>query len=226
MKKIFSIFLFTLFLLSVFPQATILVERKEKTQILERYYVLNSDKNIKHGEYTSYFRVFDKDLEKYKNALKYTGYYKNGKKDSLWTEYYSPYNKPKNIHHLRVILDGVKSKGYYKDDKKVGIWMTKKDEVIERYDYDNKKKLMPIIHVYPEYPQAAKEARIQGNVTYIYRMRKDCTVEIIEIKNNLSPAFDEAIKESLKKKEELIRLYCGECECEEDIQTVNYLFTL
>lgn len=72
----------------------------------EIYYVLKSDKKTLHGSY----KKFDQN-----NKIELNGFYKNGTKDSIWTEY---------------AMFGKKT-GKYMSDKKVGLWEF----------YDNKGKL-------------------------------------------------------------------------------------
>lgn len=65
-----------LFPILVFAQATKKIKVKDKPNE-ELYYVLKSDKTIKHGKYK----------KSYNGKLIEEGFYKNGVKDSLWTEY-------------------------------------------------------------------------------------------------------------------------------------------
>ena len=81
----------------------------------ERYEVLADDKTIKHGLYEKL---------NHKNKILESGYYKNGKRDSIWEDF-------------------IATQGYYKNDKKIGIWtFYKNSDTIEmKYDFDNNKLL-------------------------------------------------------------------------------------
>ncbi|MCH8330478.1 MAG: TonB family protein [Bacteroidetes bacterium] len=80
---------------------TVRIKDKPNLQV---YHVLRADKQIKHGQFTIY---------KY-DRVKVSGWYKYGKKDSLWTNY--------------LIGKRLRSKGVYKTDQKTGVW--------EYYDLD------------------------------------------------------------------------------------------
>ena len=72
-------------------QSTKLVTKKSNGHVIEKYHVLRSKKNIKHGEYYSYYVISEGNSVS--TYLKEKGYYKNGKKDSLWIEYNRPTKK-------------------------------------------------------------------------------------------------------------------------------------
>ncbi len=65
----------------------------------EIYYVLKSDKSVMHGSYKKFAN---------RNILLTEGFYKNGRKDSLWTEFWN--------------LKTKKMSGNYKYSRKVGEW--------------------------------------------------------------------------------------------------------
>lgn len=79
-----SIIFFFLFLftgLEIFAQETKLVVEKDKvkgSKGREEYHVLASNNAVKHGKYKKY---------SYSGRLNLEGYFKGGKKDSIWTEY-------------------------------------------------------------------------------------------------------------------------------------------
>lgn len=100
MKQILTT-LVTLTTLTVLAQDTKKITEKHKNPwYTEEYYVLKSDKKVRHGNY--------KKLG-YKDCLVINGYYKNNKKDSTWTEYLWR-------------TDIIESQGNYKDDNKTGLW--------------------------------------------------------------------------------------------------------
>ncbi|MFZ9848470.1 MAG: hypothetical protein ACO3EE_10015 [Flavobacteriales bacterium] len=85
---------------------------------LEKYYVLKSDTSVRHGRYEKY---------KYNDYLLISGYYKNGKKDSIWNEY--------SEYSLELIANG-----NYVNNEKVGIWKYPQSGVLE-YDHTLNKPL-------------------------------------------------------------------------------------
>lgn len=122
-------------------------------------------------------------------------------------------------------MKDVKTKGNYVNDNKVGIWISKKNEIIERYDFDHHKKLMPIIAVIPKFSDDIQNAGYIGNVTVKYKMNKECTIEILEISNPFSSEIEQTIKETLQKQEELMKKYCNkDCECSDVVNTMNVNF--
>jgi len=228
MKRQLLTFLTLLWVLTATSQETKLVTIKIDGQISEKYYVLKTDKKTKHGEYVSYYTVTDEEYKKVKKGTllveyiqKEKGYYKFGKKDSIWTEYFAPQRISIN-GGKQTSYGGVKSVGSYKDDKKVGIWQTAKNEITERYDYDNNKKLPPYIHVNPTYPQSAKEAGLQGIVTISFQTHKDCSVTDITVLKSLSPDCDKSAIDAIKRKAELLKKFGIDCEEKTETQNINF----
>jgi antitoxin component YwqK of YwqJK toxin-antitoxin module len=118
MKKL--LLLITIFNFSICLSQELKKMKGKGTEGWEKYYVLKSDNTIRHGKFeiNSYTPPFNKLT---------TGFYKNGVKDSLWTEKYNLKG-----HNIR-------SQGYYKNDKKIGIWIynDSNGEIIQKYDHDN-----------------------------------------------------------------------------------------
>ncbi|UOQ53558.1 energy transducer TonB [Hymenobacter cellulosivorans] len=83
----------------------------------EVYYVLKSDKSVKHGSYTLY--------RGRQLALATQGHYTQGRKDSIWTSY--------DWNGTTVV-----AKGAYQNDQRTGLWefYTSKGELEQKYDYD------------------------------------------------------------------------------------------
>lgn len=230
MKRKILTFITLLWTLTATAQETKLVTIKTNGQISEKYYVLKSDKKTKHGEYVSFYHVTDEEYKEVKKGTlsdeyirKEKGYYKFGKKDSIWTEYFAPQRSSKNGGR-QTSYGGVKSEGRYKDDKKVGIWQTAKNEITERYDYDNNKKLSPDIHVSASYPQSAKESGLQGTVTISFQTQKDCSVTDITVLKSLSPDCDKSAIDAIKKMGELLKKYGSDCEGK--TERLNIIFKL
>jgi len=110
-----------LFLLTILPSVLLGQETKQVTKEhknpwgKEVYYVLKSDKSIKHGNYQRLG---------FKEVLLINGFYKNGLKDSLWTEYHRSGKYKKAI-------------GAYSADKRIGVWefYNYKGELEQKYDF-------------------------------------------------------------------------------------------
>jgi TonB family protein len=197
------------------------VEQKfnDSKQISEKYYVLNSDKTVKHGEYTSYFKLTDEELRAVKKGtimmqvfIRQKGHYKNGKRDGLWIEYSQP-----NI---------IKTQGNYSADKKTGIWLTYKEKgvVTEKFDYDNNKKLQPDIKIIAEYPDSARDAGVNGNVTIRFTVHSDCSISEISITKSLTDNCDKAAIIAINRYSELLNKY-GQ-DCQEDVVDIDLPFRL
>lgn len=87
----------------------------------EKFHVLKDDRSVRHGLY----ELFDS-----RSRLLTKGYYKQDKKDSLWTEF-------------DIWGHFAAASGYYREGRKVGIWeVYKKADTLElKYDYDHDKAL-------------------------------------------------------------------------------------
>jgi cell division protein YceG involved in septum cleavage len=208
--------------ITLFSQETKLLEIKfyDSKQIQERYSVLKSNKQIKHGEYVSYFKMNLDQARDLKNGfykleqfIRTKGAYKNGKKDGEWLEYDRPFS--------------LKTKGKYVEDKRTGVWATTKEngQVIENYDHDLKKMLPPIIKVNIDYPPRAREMGIQGGlVGYSYRINKDCSISDVKITKKFNDEFDSHVIAVLKRISELQMRYS--MVCEEKIVSQDIIFKL
>lgn len=143
--KIFTtLFPSLLFINHTFAQKTKTVKIEHKDlKYNEEYQVLKDHPEIKHGKYRSY---------RYKNFLVTEGFYKQGLKDSAWTDFYDG----KIISQGNYMLDqktgqwinywynsGILSKGNYTNGKKSGIWeyFDKDNQLFQKYDFDNNKLL-------------------------------------------------------------------------------------
>jgi TonB family protein len=219
--KVITIVVAILSSINLFSQETKLIEIKfdDSKQIQERYSVLKSDKQIKHGEYVSYFRMnpdqarnFKDGIYKLEQFINTKGAYKNGKKDGEWLEYDRPFS--------------LKTKGKYLEDKKVGVWATTKEngQVIENYDHDLKKMLPPIIRVDIKYPPRAREMEIQGTVWFSCKINKDCSVTDIKITKGINSELDNCVIAFLKRKSELEMRYG--LSCEEKVWSKDFVFKL
>ncbi len=85
----------------------------------EIFFVLKSDNKIRHGSYQKLIS----------NEVRVSGYFKNGKEDSLWIEY-SWRGK-------------VTSKGYYTNGSRTGVWEFYENDgkLNQKFDYDKREVL-------------------------------------------------------------------------------------
>ncbi len=208
-------------------------------QISESYSVLKSDKNIKHGEYISYFPYSDSDEALIKNGIKKSeefikekGNYNIGKKDGGWIESVNKteidsgkYSKGKRVGIWNTYNGREKVKSFdYDNNKKIGIWLTYKEKgmVTERYDHDNNIQLEPFIRLNITYPNIAKENGIQGTVRIRFHINNDCSIDNISIVQSLSPECDQAAIDAMKKYGELYKKYGKNCIDRTEEQDLNF----
>lgn len=116
MKHCLFVYFFLLPLI-LSAQTKMVTRETPKENLVEKYSVLSSDKNIKEGEYKSY--------RSYLNRITSEGFYKNNQRDSSWKFY--------------ALSGEVQLQGSYKNDKRVGIWNAYvRGQVQVQYDYTNK----------------------------------------------------------------------------------------
>ncbi len=114
-------FFIVIFLPSLaYSQDRVKVAQKDSDKYYtDSYYVLKSNKKIKDGNYQKTYR---------QGLIAIDGFYKNGLKDSVWTEYY---------------WGGVniKKRGYYSHDLKSGVWefYDTNGQLLEKYNYTTKR---------------------------------------------------------------------------------------
>ena len=106
----FSLFLFPSLL---FAQETV-KKTNDNGKNKEVFYVLKSDKKIKQGPYQKF---------NFAGQLVAEGFYKNGEKDSVWTEYWA--------------APRVKALGSYANGKRIGIWQffSTTGDLQQEYDF-------------------------------------------------------------------------------------------
>ncbi|MBK0402087.1 energy transducer TonB [Adhaeribacter sp. BT258] len=197
------------------PQATkhVIVKFKGSKEVFESYSVLKSNKNIKHGEYVAYFKPTDFNHSHPENLdffIRIRGNFLNGKKNGEWVEYSEP--------------SIIKSKGNYQKDKKIGVWKTRREngQVIERYDYTNKKYLNPEIRADINYPETAAKKNIEGKVKIGYKIQPDCLITDILIIKSLSPECDKAAIDAITRLGEYSKKYGYPCEPGAQERTFNF----
>lgn len=208
-------------------------------QISESYSVLKSDKNIKHGEYISYFHYLENDealilngIKKLDDFIKEKGNYNKGKKDGIWIESLNKtemdsgkYSNGNRVGIWDTYNGKEKVKSFdYDNNKKIGIWLTYKEKgiVTERYDHDNNIQLEPLIRFNISYPNIAKENGIQGTVRIRFRVNIDCSINNISIVNSLSPECDQAAIDAMIKYGELYKKYGNGCVDRTEEQDLNF----
>ena len=219
----------------------IIVRFDKSKQISESYFVLKADKKIKQGEYVSYFRLSDNNLQLVDDGeinmddyIKQKGNYSDGKKEGDWIENISylkglkgKYKDGKKIGIWNTYNNGEKISSFdYDNNKKVGIWLTFKEEgeVVERFDYTNNIQLPPIIRINLEYPESAIENETQGTVKVSFHINKDCSIDNLKIIHEISPECDKAALKGMKRYAELLKKY-GQ-DCEDKIEEMNLNFKL
>ena len=134
---------------------------RKSPYFIEDYYVLKSDKNVKHGEY--------KKLT-YKKKIIDHGYYSNGLKDSTWLEYVKGH-------------DDSWAEGEYDEGKKKGQWNYYiEGKLIQTFDHDKDSLVFDVdttvathfiggsmmyfrfLNNLYSYPEKARNSGIKGNV--------------------------------------------------------------
>ena len=149
-----------------YSQETKLVT-KDRPEFYEQYYVLQSDKKIKHGNYVKLDRIIggyafhstgayvndqkNGYWELYypkNNNIRETGFYSNDLRDSVWTRYYLE-GKARQLVEVQneegsflTVVDAnpvICSKGNYRNDKPAGTWeyYDRYGKLFLKYDYDN-----------------------------------------------------------------------------------------
>lgn len=81
---------------------------KNGSGFIEEYYVLKTDKNLRHGTYVKYRQPFGQIV------VIESGSYSNGVKHGLWEEFYNEVS--------RKTWNAIKEKGQYVNGKKNGVW--------------------------------------------------------------------------------------------------------
>lgn len=106
------LFFIIFFSTSILAQETMAVKNKKTNEV---YFVLKSDKKTKHGKY----QKFNDDKK-----IIVEGYYKDGKKDSIWIQYQSNGNQ-------------LSSKGNYLLNEKIGVWELYNEfgQLEQKYDH-------------------------------------------------------------------------------------------
>ncbi|OOQ61306.1 energy transducer TonB [Mucilaginibacter pedocola] len=186
-------------------------------RLKEKYYVLNSNNEIRQGEYKAF--------GKYSSLLQSDGFYKNNLKDSVWHEY---------SYAGKVLLEG-----NYKAGARTGEWCAFDNDgrLLIKYDYDKQelRTLAPLatdstllyrvvgkegtafsrldrppIYLDGEvlfkaitsrtvtYPQQAREAYKTGTVIITFNIGADGSVSKYKVTKGLGFGLDEAAMVAVK----------------------------
>lgn len=218
--RLFTIVLLLVQWMSVFSQdlRDVSVNFPRSPQPSEHYQVLRSNTSIKHGDFVSFFRLENKhykSVKRHPDSLNYyvkqRGTYQNGQKYGLWTEYSSP----------GVLYET----GRYEAGKKNGVWTTAREngQVLEKFDFDTRRKVTPEIRIPLHYPAKARAAGIQGKVLLQYTVHPDCSLTDINVTQSLSPECDAEATQILLKYYRYLKTYGPpDCELKTDIFTVSF----
>jgi protein TonB len=190
----------------------------DNTGIKEIYYVLKSNKSLRHGNYKKYG---------FNQKLAEEGFYKNGQKDSIWYEYSWSGKK-------------LRSTGLYSEDNKIGVWeyydfqenleqkydYTKNELVYSKTDEKDKDKIYKIINGFDTiqtildrppiylggigaitdfivkniyYPEEAIENNISGEVLVIFTIKSDGEICNYRVSKGIGFHCDEEALRIVKK---------------------------
>lgn len=137
MNKIKITISFTLlFFVNLHGQDLIEIKNKKSN---EKYFVLKSNQNIKHGKYEKFHA---------KNKVEVSGHYSDNQKDSLWSYYAWDGNITEKGTYKNDLKNGSweysysgikKSSGNYENDTKIGVWdyYNQWGVLIQKYDHSS-----------------------------------------------------------------------------------------
>jgi hypothetical protein len=192
------------------------VKFPKSKQVMESYFVLKSNPDIKNGKYTRFYKTSKN--TKAKVFIKEKGTYQNGQKNGKWTYY----RHPSQNQQGEII-----SVEFYNNGNKTGIWETHKyengDHIIQKFNYDQETEIDTEIFIELKYPPMASELGIEGDVIVKYKIKPDCTFENIEIIKSLNTDCDNEVIRRFNRLSELQRKYGNKnCEEKEMITTVKF----
>jgi outer membrane biosynthesis protein TonB len=95
-----------------------------------------------------------------------------------------------------------------------------------RYDFDENKKVDPIINVNLEYPEIAAELGVQGIVKLSFKTNSDCSVTDFNVISGLGHGCDKSAIKSVKKMANLSLKYRPNDACDVSTKIVDFTFTL
>jgi hypothetical protein len=178
--------------------------------VKEVYYVLKSNKGIKHGEYYSFYKgeLARKEL-KTKNlrndilGFKEKGQYENDLKEGDWI-----YFRPPRRNSSTFVYNDKIEEGRYTKDKKTGIWKTyiEDGKVTKLFDFGSNIELTPIVRTGWKYPAEARRNGVEGTVT-IKVTYINCEPLTYEILKDIGYGCGNAAIESLNERRQLEKKY-------------------
>jgi hypothetical protein len=196
--------------------------------VKEVYFVLASDKSIKHGDYYSFYRgeltkkeLKGKNLNSETLGYKEKGKYQNNLKEGTWTVFKSPRQScTVSIYNAKL------EEGQYINDKKTGIWTTyiEDGKVVKQFDFANNEEIPAQVEVRWKYPAQARKNRIEGPVKVKIKY-DNCEPVAYEIVEDLGYGCGNAVIESLKEKRMLEKKYgvvSSKCDQIEEIIVVQF----
>lgn len=205
-------FLFTLFpliclglALKVDAQDLTLIREKYNSKNLKtEYYVLKHNRQIKQGDYTSYW---------YGNIIKETGKYQDNLKDGEW-----------NLYDKNGRLTDVQ---YYEKGAKTGVWLkiVASGQVVKRFDHTNNVALEPIIKAWCKYPAIARENQIEGIVKVEYLLNSTCDISRITVVQSVHESLDKSAVEGTREMLKLMNQYKTSA-CDSIPASIEVVFSL
>ena len=194
---------------------------RKSDNVKEVYYVLASDKTVRHGDYYFFFKGKLTRKELKKNGLrtdgllfKEKGHYKNNLRDGAWIVYKEPFSN--------VILE----ERQYSSDKKTGIWKKyiEQEKVITQFDFDANVPLETLVNVGWRYPAEARRKGVEGPVK-IRIFYENCEPVRFEILEDIGSGCANGVIESIKEKRRLEKKYgikSTKCDIEDEIVAVQF----
>lgn len=197
----------------------------------EVYYVLESDKTIKQGEYYSVYEgcLSTKELETedIQNdevmGFKERGHFVSNLREGPWTFYRAPEKTTNSTTY-----NAISEEGKYIKDQKKGIWNTyvENGKVIKRFDHDNNKELEPVVPFKFDYPTEARKNSIEGTVKVKVSF-KNCEPTTYEIIEDIGYGCGDSVIKALREKRELEKKYgVASTNCDKLQDTLSFKFKL
>lgn len=196
--------------------------------VKEVYYVLSSNKNVKDGEYYSFYKgelttneLKTKNLKTDPLGFKEKGRYENNLKNGEWIMYKTPrVNSSTTIYNVKL------EEGQYVKDRKIGIWKTyiENEKVVKQFDFDSNSELPTLVNVRWRYPSDARKNRVEGPVT-VKVTYDNCEATDYEILADIGHGCGNAVVESLKEKRALEKKYgvkSTKCDIKDEIVDVQF----
>jgi len=170
---------------SLFAQTKQITKYDEVLSLKERYDVLQSDTTVRQGEYSL---VSSKLLRK--------GFYKNNRKDSIWTSY--NYDREPQVIYDYTHMKLIDYKQSHWDNSKNGKYavISGTDTTKKKLDQppiylDGDGKRLAIVIMKTRYPAEAHEKNIQGKVIIAFTIDENGNVSNYKINKRIGGGCDE-----------------------------------